>query len=34
LGLVAGIVDSISLVEIIDEYCEKESEEMLGAQDK
>ncbi|MEM6403147.1 MAG: IS1634 family transposase [Cyanobacteria bacterium P01_D01_bin.116] len=31
LGIVAGIVDSIGLVEIIDEYCGKESEEKISS---
>lgn len=31
LGIVAGIVDSIGLVEIINEYCGKETEEKVSA---
>ena len=31
LGIVAGIVDSIGLVEIINEYCGKESEEKISS---
>ena len=32
LGIVAGIVDSIGLVETINEFCGKEPGEMLGVQ--
>ena len=31
LGIVAGIVDSIGLVEIINEYCGEESGEKINA---